>query len=210
MIWSCRGIWIIRKDQAKRHVDDRHLDAHLHAQAGADSRQTWRINSAKAARPCWFGPGRGERPAGNQTANRSVDRMGPGSGRYRVPAVVTSRLSRITRAGMPLATSARSVLALQAASVDRLTKATPPAALGQRINPTEVRNGWSVEKVAGEELVLLGPQIESRTDISKRRQADRAANDWNAIFKVSQHLRVAADRSILIAAIAPRCVRSLR
>ena len=29
------GIWIIRKDQAKRYIDDGHLDPDFHAEAGS-------------------------------------------------------------------------------------------------------------------------------------------------------------------------------
>src|SRR5882724_733160 len=63
--------------------------------------------------------------------------------------VVTKRVSRITNPGTPLlpVVRARSVSVLQAASVDRLAKATPPLTLAQRINPTDVKNGWSSRKL---------------------------------------------------------------
>ena len=61
--------------------------------------------------------------------------------------------------------------------------------------PTVVRNGKSVEKVTRERLVALGPQIECTSDIGKSCKTDSVADDWYSILKVSEHLRVAADRS---------------
>src|SRR6266545_8193830 len=57
--------------------------------------------------------------------------------------VVINLVSRSTRPGTPnwLFTSARSVLALQAARVDKLVAAIPLGDLAQRKNPTELKKG---------------------------------------------------------------------
>src|SRR6266542_800335 len=57
--------------------------------------------------------------------------------------VVTNLVSRSTSPGTPnwLLTSARSVLALQAAKVDKLVAAMPFGDLSQRKNPTELKKG---------------------------------------------------------------------